>query len=104
MDDRVELSCRRFAGVVYARRSPSPCSGSGINGLVSFAESRSDSRFVPQPHLVSLDVKHHGSAFVDEALLINVNATNDDERDQNLSVSVFMQPADEEDCESYAWL
>lgn len=60
--------------------------------------SQSRSSFEAQPHMLSLNVAHHSSAFVDEVIAITATVKNNDARRMDVRLSVFLQPADEEDC------
>ena len=53
--------------------------------------------FFVRPHAIKLDVAHHPSGFVNEAIPITVTMTSEDDRAVKAKMSVFLQPAAEED-------
>jgi len=71
------------------------------NGVLAPIQDLSSSvMFQPQPHLITLAVTHQASAYVDESFDLLVKVENRDEREMDIRLSVFLQPADEEDSAS----
>ncbi|WWC90065.1 uncharacterized protein L201_004998 [Kwoniella dendrophila CBS 6074] len=51
--------------------------------------------FIHQPHDLDVEVTHLPSAFIGEDVEVMVKATNNDERDMDVTLSVFLQPGDD---------
>ncbi|WRT67104.1 uncharacterized protein IL334_004070 [Kwoniella shivajii] len=95
----IVLSLKQGAWDLEVRLTPSDLSEWMIpRGAITPVQELSPYvNFIHQAHEVDVDVTHHPSAFVGEDVEIMVKATNTDEREMDLALSVFLQPGDEED-------
>ncbi|ORX39862.1 Foie gras liver health family 1-domain-containing protein [Kockovaella imperatae] len=79
-------------------RPPFPTQWHTAKGSIAPAHDLSSFvSFVTRPYDISMEVNHHPSAFVDESLPVLVRVTNKDDRRVEAKLSVFLQPAEEED-------